>query len=172
MPGGNVLMSGSAENSEFLQEFYRRNRRALVIYAYSILGSYPDAEDAVHSAFIAIWALIDSDGFTLEKNRAYVYRAIHNTAINVIRKRNRDVGLIKQLSLMPDSTDPEILRIYNDLNVELKNLSPDEGSIIILKVIAGLKFREIAKVLDMPIRRVIHRYYVSMKELRRKLEAE
>ena len=79
-------MFDSADSSGILQEYYRRNRRALVVYAYSILGSYPDAEDAVHSAFASILALIDSNEFVAKKTGAYVYRAIHNTAINTIRK--------------------------------------------------------------------------------------
>ncbi|MBN1880242.1 RNA polymerase sigma factor [bacterium] len=163
--------SSGKRNSAAVQDFYQRNKHKLVIYAWSILGNYTDAEDAVHSAFTAVLSKIDSNGFIPRDTGSYVYRSVHNRAVDIIRKRSRDMGLIHGMQLQAGSTDPLILQMYNDLNSGLAQLIPDDCRIVVLKVIAGLSFREIEKIMDMPKRTIATRYYRAIKVLKDKLES-
>ena len=52
----------------------------------------------------------------------------------------------------------------------MKILCQDEGEIIILHVVEGLKFKEIAQIMDLKLSTVLNKYHRSLKKLRKSLE--
>jgi RNA polymerase sigma-70 factor (ECF subfamily) len=64
--------------------------RELQAYAYRMLGGFQDAEDAVQEARLKAWRSLDS----YEPHasfRAWMYRIVTNTCLDVLRTRKRRV---------------------------------------------------------------------------------
>ena len=56
------------------------------------------------------------------------------------------------------------------LEAAFKQISDEERNIIVLHVLSGLKHREIAKILDMPLATVLSKYHRGLKKLKGILE--
>ena len=58
------------------------------------------------------------------------------------------------------------------LTMAFKEISDEERNIIMLHVIGGLKFHEIARMLDLSLSTVLSKYHRAMKKLRNKLKED
>ena len=58
------------------------------------------------------------------------------------------------------------------LQVAMKVLSDEQQQIVMLHAVAGMKHREIARMLDMPVATVLSKYSRAIKKLRIAMEAE
>ena len=165
------MFGSSGKNShELLRNFYRRNKQSLLRFAWSILGNFSDAEDAVHSAFSTVMTRMETERFTPLEARSYIFRAVHNAAVDMIRFRSREAGATRYLEFMPDSTDPYIMGMYSDLNSGFRELPDEDGRIVFMKVVIGLSFREMETILEIPRQTIATRYYRAIKILKDKLK--
>ena len=74
----------------------------------------------------------------------------------------------RYLTSAPDvSADERML-----LQVAMKVLSDEQQQIVMLHAVAGMKHREIARLLDMPTATVLSKYSRAIKKLRIAMEAE
>lgn len=78
-----------ANDKELYREIMRRYQAKLIRYASHITGDEEQAADAVQEAFIK--AYINLYGFNAQKKfSSWLYRIVHNEAINIIKKYNRE----------------------------------------------------------------------------------
>src|SRR5689334_4669299 len=64
--------------------------RELQVYAYRMLGGFQDAEDALQEARLKAWRSLDS--YEPQASfRAWMYRIVTNTCLDMLRKRKRRV---------------------------------------------------------------------------------
>ena len=63
-----------------------RYRRPLLRYARRFLHEDARAEDVVQSAFVSAWTALN-EGATVRDLRPWLYRIVHNGALNVMKKR-------------------------------------------------------------------------------------
>ena len=68
----------------------------------------------------------------------------------------------------PAVSSDERLLLQTALNI----LSDEQKQIVMLHAVAGIKHREIAKLLDMPIATVLSKYSRAVNKLRHAMEAE
>ncbi len=54
----------------------------------------------------------------------------------------------------------------------MKELSPEENSIVVLHAVAGLKHRETAKLMGMPLSTVLSKYRRALEKLRKHITLE
>lgn len=78
---------------EYFHSFYEGLHR----YAFSILKNNEDAKDIVQSAFTNLWEKRNEVDIR-HSARAYLYTAVHNLSLNMIRnKKVRDMHLNRQI---------------------------------------------------------------------------
>ena len=58
------------------------------------------------------------------------------------------------------------------LQALLQRLEPQERQIVVLHAVAGLKHREVAQLLEMPLSTVLGKYSRSLKKLKKSLEGD
>ena len=73
---------------ESLVELYVSMRSALLGYAYQIVGSTGEAEDLVQVAFLKYYDQTQRTA-VIENQRSWLYRVVHNLAIDLLRRRGR-----------------------------------------------------------------------------------
>ena len=98
--------SEAAERAEF-ERIFRSNYPALVGFGARFTGSVAASEEVVQEVFLALWRQRETMP-PAEKVRPYLYRAVHNRALNVMRHervvRARE-GQMAEPSFAPSSDE-------------------------------------------------------------------
>lgn len=164
---------GSADGSRRRPwaEFYLRHRRALTVYALSLTGNETDAQDLIQDVLLR---MIQQDR-PLRDAKTYVLRCLRNLAIDRRRARRPSAASVESdpaAFLADDSPDPARRESLECARRALRDLPADRREAIVLKLYAGLSFREIAQIVQRPLGTVTSTYTRGLDELRGILEPE
>ena len=158
-----------------LEDVYLKNKQGLFSLALSVTRNVSEAEDAVHNAIIRL-AKRTSD--VKGDYTAYVFAAVRNSAIDMIRKskrRNEAVTDIFDDSQVSSHELPNKGIITEERNKlireQLASLNEKQREVVILKLYSGLTFEQIAETLDEPLSTVSSRYARTLKSLKNSMEA-
>jgi RNA polymerase sigma-70 factor (ECF subfamily) len=157
--------------AESLERVYRQHRQQLFDCALGVVQCPAMAEDAVHDAFVKLFALPAEP-----KNlKSYAFRAVRNAAVDLLRRRRR-------FDEAPEECMPELVvragGAEDDSNDAeqtqrlLAALSEDEREVILLHLWSDLRFREIAGVVDRPLGTVVSLYRRGLERMRLNLRRE
>ncbi|MBR5446542.1 MAG: sigma-70 family RNA polymerase sigma factor [Clostridia bacterium] len=124
-------------------------------YAAGILLNRPDAEDAVQSAFVALWQH-RSAVKEPEAVRAYLYRCTYRAAVDLIRKSRLFVPLPEVQNLCP---------LSDDMKTALSRLSPVERAIVYERAVMETPYAELAAHLGLREDNVRKKYERARKKL-------
>lgn len=162
----------AAGDRDALAQLYHRTRAAVYGLAMSILGSGHDAEDVTQDTFVAVWEkchLYRPQGTPM----AWLLTITRNLARMKLRDRSRtqDLGEEQWMAIpaQSPSVTPEDRAV---LEAALNILSDQERQIVVLHAAAGLKHREIAKLLELPLPTVLSKYRRTLSKLKTKLEGD
>jgi RNA polymerase sigma-70 factor (ECF subfamily) len=138
--------------TEWQAEQFEQSRPHLHAVAYRMLGSKPEAEDAVQEAWIRY---ARADAGAVENLRGWLTTVVSRVCLDMLRARQsrREEPLeIPQVTL-EDPSDPEQETLMADsvglaLLVVLETLSPAERLAFVLHDMFGIPFEEIAPILE------------------------
>ncbi len=168
-------------DAEALGELVRRWERRIFALTYGMLGREEDARDATQETFLAAFRSLRNF-----RGEAKVSSWLHRIAVNQCISRQRRAKVRSESALedeqetnagsfaMPLSFSPAhvvegrqqtaaVRRAINSLPVELRQ-------VVVMKEFEELTFREIADVLDLPLRTVKSRLYTALKQLQMRLQ--
>lgn len=161
------LLSGiAAGRPEDMSELYSRTRTAVYSLALSYLGNAHDAQDITQDTFVQVWERAGQyrpNGSPM----GWLLTVCRNLALMRIRKADRHADL-------DDSGWDAIPAEEKGLSVEERALLQDalalldknERRVVMLHAAAGMKHREIAVLLEMPLTTVLSKYHRAIKKLR------
>ena len=163
-----LLMLIGQGDGDALEQLYAAASGAVFAYAFSILRDRYDAEDAVQDTFLKIRAaahLYQPHG----KPMAWILTITRNICLMQLRSRS------KVTALHPEDPLPDLDKIHNTEDREIlksafTTLAEDETRIVLLHAVAGLKHRETAELLQMPLSTVLSKYNRAWKKLRQELK--
>jgi RNA polymerase sigma-70 factor (ECF subfamily) len=162
----------SAGRLEGLEHLYETYRLPVFRTCLRLLGDTPSAEDAVQEVFLRVFERIR----TFDRRSAFstwLYRLTVNHCLNLLDRIQRrttspldDVPEPRDPSREPEtvylSTEREIL-----LMLALDRLNADHRTMLVLREIEELSYREIAAILDVPVGTVMSRLCRAREALRR-----
>lgn len=167
-----LLARIAKEDKEALGELYERTKAAVYGFAISLSHSPADAEDVLQDTYIAVYSA--AAGYVPRgKPMAWIMTIAKNLARMRLRAVRKQLDLDEEdwgryLTSSPNvSPDERML-----LQVAMKVLSDEQHQIVMLHAVAGMKHREIARMLDMPTATVLSKYSRAIKKLRIAMEAE
>ena len=149
--------------------------------ALGMVGSPQDAEDLSQEAFVRAFRARDR----LDPDRPFypwLYQILRRLCFNFTRDtsaRRRKLEyaggwLVAEAKSRAAADDPERARatdaLRERLEREIAELSPTQREVFVLKEFQGLKYREIAELLDVPIGTVMSRLYAARQRLAERLE--
>ena len=154
---------------------YEQSRNAVFSYALSLLRNYDDAEDAAEDTFLKIRSAAHLYK-PMGKPMAWVITITRNICLMRLRelKKNTD-SPIDDLDFQADRDNPG-LAAFGDvedrfvLAKAMEQLAEEECQIIFLHAVSGLRHREIAGIVGMPLATVLSKYRRGLKKLRKSLE--
>lgn len=158
----------------------RRWERHIYGLTLRMLGHAEDAQDATQETFISAYTNLKHFRGDA-KFSSWLYRIALNVCHSRLRRRVRrtDASLEQQFedvgfepASSSASVDEELFdeQVSRSVRRALGAIPAEMRQVIIMKEYEGLKFHEIADVLDIPVSTVKTRMYTGLKELRKRLE--
>ena len=146
-----------------LSALYERTHAAVYGFALSICRNAADAEDVMQETFVR--AFTAADRYRPQgKPMAWLLTITKNLANGRLRARGRSAGPIPETERLPATgLSPEDRLTLPSL---LKALSSEQRQIVTLHAVSGLKHREIAALLDLPLSTVLSKYNRAVIKLR------
>lgn len=156
------------ENLMEFHQLFNDHKKHVFAMALSILRDYELAEDVLQEVYIKLYQHMKHND--IKNVKAWLISVSRNKALDVYRKKKREItgfedDYFERVQVLAD--DP-LERIVLTKYLEL--LDSEERQIVILKDISGMKHREIAKIMEIPLGTVVWKYSRALKKLRNGLE--
>ena len=168
------FLGGDVRGFEALVERYRRQAYGV---ALGLTGNHDDAMDAVQKAFIRIHRALPR----FERGMPFfpwLYRIVRNASLNQRRDERRHRGEVPLEWVRKPDGQPSPLEetVAEELREQLwsciEELPLEQREVFLLYHFQGLKYREIAAALDVPIGTVMSRLHSARVQLRHCLGEE
>ncbi len=168
-----LLRQISAQDRDSLAELYRRTRTAVYAFALSYLKNGQDAEDVTQDTFVRIWEnahRYQRQGHPIR----WILAICKNLCLMRLRQQFRTQPLPEEDNHPAFALDCPTLTADDRhvLSIALQVLKDDERRVLFLHVITGLKHREIAALLQIPLPTVLSKYHRALKKLKLMLEGD
>lgn len=163
------ILSLSNDNPSGLDNLYELIKTDIYAYALSKVCNKYDAEDIMQDTFLQIYK--NAKLYTPQgKPLAWILTIETNLINRYYQLKSRTISLDENLSSNQIANNLiDRKEINNDFIKRLLNiLKEDEREIISLHIVSGLKFREIAKLLNKPLSTILSKYNRAIKKLQRK----
>ena len=152
-----------------LADLYAATRDAVFGFALSLLKNAHDAEDVLQDTYVVLWQAA-KDYVSMGKPMAWILTITRSLCLQKLRQYKRQTDL-------PQEDWEPWLQAKAGLSQEdrialrqcLAQLDDRERQIIVLHAVAGLKHREIADLLDIPLSTALSKYHRGLKKLRQHL---
>ena len=167
-----LLLGVAAGDSHSLEELYHRTRTAVYGLVLSYLKHPQDAEDVTQDAFVRIWDTAASYR-PQGKPMAWLLTVARNLALMRLRERGKTQELTdEEWSALPARAPDVTTEDRHVLRAALSVLSEQERQVVMLHAVTGLKHREIAQLLELPLATVLSKYRRALKKLNLLLEGD
>ncbi len=164
-------------DKDALRAIYVKYEGDLVTLAAHLLHDPATAEDVVQDVFISLVRTVPK--LHLQRTlRAYLATAVANRARDYFRQRSRvRLALIDEVGEMTAESDGPMqiagdAELARKLQAAVAELPYEQREVVMLRVHAGLKFREIAAHQNISIKTALSRYQYGLDKLRSRLNGE
>lgn len=179
-----LVRRAAAGNVDAYNVLVSRWEKNLYNYLLRVTGNREDALDLAQDAFLKAYQGLATLG-EAEKFPQWLFRIGHNLAMSKFRadgrRPQRDSETWEESSEGDPATTagapvllgagPRVFPLELELIVAraLEELTADQRQVVLLKVIHGFKFHEIAEILACPVSTVKSRIYAGFEQLKRAL---
>ena len=163
-----ILSEIAAGSAAAFKELYALTSDTVYGFALSILKNSHDAEDIMQETYVKIYKSAD----TYQKQgkpMAWILTIVRNLCYNRIRdtKQHEDIAdYTHSISGNEHENGINAIILEDAMNV----LNEEERQIVMLHSMTGMKHREVAQIVDMPVSTVLSKYNRSLKKLKQALE--
>lgn len=178
MHADNIILRARRGDQDACSKLVNLWHKRIYNYALKYIGSHDEAMDVTQKTFINMYRRI-SHLDEVEKFKPWLYRIASNVCHEEYRRRKRVNNLFinkededqkNQEKKFFESPAVELQLQQNDLNKLIQDglqlLSEEQREVIIMKEYEGLKFREIAEILDVSENTVKSRLYYALSHLK------
>ena len=167
-----LLLHIAGGERDALAELYQRTRTAVYGLALSYLRNAHDAQDITQDVYVQVWdcaAQYRPTGSPM----GWLLTVCRNLCLMRLRREERHAALSEEeWDAIPArecglAADERAL-----LQGALASLTDEERRIVLLHAVTGLKHREIAQLLELPLATVLSKYHRALKKLKAQLEGD
>ena len=166
------ILAVARNGPDALRRLYEKTSKGVYAYALYLLKNAHDAEDVCQETFLSIYDKA-GDYEPQGKPMAWIITVAKRHALTVLRKE-RGKSYIEEAEKAnaeafsrTENTEQRLL-----LQAATEVLNDDERQIVMLKAVAGMKAREIGKILGMPLNTVLSKYHRAIGKMRLYIEKE
>ncbi|MBV1759206.1 MAG: RNA polymerase sigma factor [Dethiosulfatibacter sp.] len=160
------------DDMDAFESLYNLTERTMYAYILSIVRNHEDTLDILQETYLKIRAAAHLYK-PMGKPLAWMFTIAKNLYLSNIRseKRYSYEGTVELENSLEFSyvTDPEDKIV---LETTLEILAEDERQIVLLHAVSGLKHKEIAKSIGIPLSTALSKYHRALKKLKDNLKEE
>lgn len=167
-----LLIHIAGGEREALAELYQRTRAAVYGLALSYLKNAHDAQDLTQDVYVQVWDCAEQYRLT-GSPMGWLLAVCRNLCLMRLRREERHAALSEEeWDAIPtrecglDADECELLQ------GALASLTDEERRVVLLHAVTGLKHREIAALLELPLPTVLSKYHRALKKMRSFLEGD
>lgn len=173
MEDADIIRQVMAGHHEQYTDLVQRYQEPLIHFLRRTLTSEADALDCTQDAFLAAYRNLNR--YSEEHPfRAWLYAIARNKALDLLRKRRREVSLTLEENLVDQQPRPEEVWLVKEqasmLSDVLNELPEHYRQALYLRYHQELSYEEIALVLQVPVSRVKTYLHRGKEKLRQRLE--
>ena len=170
-----LLLLVAQGDKEAFQRLYQNTDKTIYGFILPILRNPQDAEEIMQETYLKVW--ISAGSYQSQgKPLAWMFTIARNLCYMKFRdqKHEADIGLSDLSEMETGEFCPQIEDAADKLvlNAALHILNEEERQIVLLRTAAGLKHREIAASLELPLATVLPKYNRAKKKLQKHLREE
>lgn len=147
------------------EELYKKYYNLVYNIAFSVLKNYENAEDIAQNVFVKIGNL-EQEKLPKNYEASWLYTVTKNECISFIRKNKETSSIENRIENENEKNEIETVIQNSSYQNLLESLEQVEKQIIFLKIEEGYSFKEISKLLKMPMGTVQWKYYKSLHSLK------
>ena len=167
-----LLIHIAGGEREALAELYRRTRSAVYGLALSYLKNAHDAQDLTQDVYVQVWDCAEQYRLT-GSPMGWLLAVCRNLCLMRLRREERHAALSEEewdaIPARECGLDADERAL---LQGALASLTDEERRIVLLNAVTGLKHREIAALLELPLSTVLSKYHRALKKMRSFLEGD
>jgi RNA polymerase sigma-70 factor, ECF subfamily len=156
-----------------LARLYDEHAQALYAFALDLTRNEADTKDVLQQLFIRLArkpSVLDG----VRNVRAYLLRLTHNAAVDQMRRRSTHGKYAEEYvrerpEIFEASDDSDEQTFREALSIALGELPPDQRAVVHLRLWEGMKFEEIADLLEISLNTAASRYRYGIDKLRQRL---
>lgn len=167
-----LIAQMAKEDVTALEEFYEQTKTSVYGFSLSILKNSFLAEDVMQDTFLKVYH--NADAYKpMGKPMAWVLTIVRNLSLMKIRSnKSSDYIPIEDISISDDNDDIQAATDREILYTAFQVLNEEEREIVVLHAVSGLKHREIADVMQIPISTVLSKYRRALTKLKKSIQEE
>ena len=156
-----------------LDRLYDNHAQALFAFLLNFTRDENDTRDVLQDIFAKLARRPDLL-VTARDERAFLIRMAHNSAVDLMRRREahekrREQFGAEQVSLFAPANEMDDPAFRSALDSALAELPQLQRAVVHLKLWEGLTFEQIAGVMDIPLNTAASRYRYGLDKLRERL---
>ena len=167
-----LLLRVAAGEREALAELYRHTRSAVYGLALSYLKNAHDAQDLTQDVYVQVWDCAEQYRPT-GSPMGWLLTVCRSLCLMHLRREERHAALSEEewdaIPAQERGLDADERAL---LQGALAALGEEERRIVLLHAVTGLKHREIAALLELPLPTVLSKYHRALKKMRAYLKGD
>ena len=167
-----LLIHIAGGEREALAELYQRTRAAVYGLALSYLKNAHDAQDLMQDVYVQVWDCAEQYRLT-GSPMGWLLAVCRNLCLMRLRREERHAALSEEewdaIPARECGLDADERAL---LQGALASLADEERRVVLLHAVTGLKHREIAALLELPLPTVLSKYHRALKKMRSFLEGD
>ena len=167
-----LLLHIAGGEREALAELYQRTRTAVYGLALSYLRNAHDAQDLTQDVYVQVWdcaAQYRPTGSPM----GWLLAVCRSLCLMRLRREERQAAISEEewdaIPTQECGLDADERAL---LQGALARLADEERRIVLLHAVTGMKHREIAALLELPLPTVLSKYHRALKKMRSLLEGD
>jgi RNA polymerase sigma-70 factor (ECF subfamily) len=169
---------GTADARAALDEAISQHETPLLRYVGQLLGrgTTHEAEDVVQETFLRYYREASRDGAAVRNVPTWLFRVAHNLTMDALRRQARQSKSEARISDTPQNQPDALEKLAHrescdEALAELHRLPEEQRQVLLLRVVQGMKLREISEVTGLTMGNAGYRIGEGLQELARRLKA-
>ena len=160
--------------NKLFEKFVYSHKDKIYGYIFRMCGNRESADDLFQETLFKIWNNFPAKPETA-KLRSWCFTIAHNTIVDHLKSKKATTEYDETFAQRnTNSGNPAevLIGLETSENIEkiVKKLPPKQKRALILRVNGGLKYREIAEVMQEPLNSVLSHINYALKKIRKELE--
>ena len=167
-----LLIHIAGGERDALAELYQCTRSAVYGLALSYLKNAHDAQDLTQDVYVQVWDRAEQYRL-IGSPMGWLLAVCRNLCLMRLRREERHAALSEEewnaIPAQECGLDADERAL---LQGALASLTDEERRVVLLHAVTGLKHREIAALLELPLPTVLSKYHRALKKMRSFLEGD